>query len=73
MIIAKEQEELELNEQIFDKLFQFINNENLSNPYRIKSKDGKVITASTHTYEYVDDAEAAAKLITNNLQSLTNI
>ena len=39
----------------------------------IKSKDGKVITASTHTYEYVDDAEAAAKLITNNLQSLTNI
>ena len=58
MIIAKEQEELELNEQIFDKLFQFINNENLSNPYRIKSKDGKWIDLYIEdSYDYIAKAE----------------
>jgi len=58
MIIAKEQEELELDEQIFDKLFQFINNENLSNPYRIKTKSGKWIDLYIEdSYNYIAEAE----------------
>ena len=58
MIITKEQEELELDEQIFDILFQFINNENLSNPYRIKSKDGRWIDLYIEdSYDYIQEAE----------------
>jgi len=58
MIIAKEQEELELDEQTFDILFQFISNENLSNPYRIKTKSGKWIDLYIEdNYDYIAEAE----------------
>ena len=58
MIIAKEQKELELDEQIFEKLFEFINNENLSNPYRIKTKDGRWIDLYIEdSYDYIQEAE----------------
>jgi len=57
MIIAKEQKELELDEQIFDILFQFINNENLSNPYRIKTKSGKWIDLYIEdSYDYIAES-----------------
>jgi len=58
MIIAKEQEELELDEQTFEKLFEFINNENLSNPYRVKTKDGRWIDLYIEdSYDYIQEAE----------------
>ena len=58
MIIAKEQEELELDEQTFDILFQFINNENLSNPYRIKTKNGRWIDLYIEdSYDYIQEAK----------------
>ena len=57
MIIAKEQKELELDEQIFEKLFEFINNENLSNPYRIKTKSGKWIDLYIEdSYDYIAES-----------------
>jgi len=58
LIIAKEQEELELDEQTFDILFQFINNENLSNPYRIKTKNGRWIDLYIEdSYDYIQEAK----------------
>jgi len=33
----------------------------------IKSKDGQVVSASTHPYEHKDDAEKAAQLNINNV------
>jgi len=52
------QKELELDDNIFDKLYEFISNENLSNPYRIKSKDGKWIDLYIEdSYDYIQEAE----------------
>jgi len=43
---------IELHEHPIYKDYEFV----------IKSKDGKVITASTHPYDYLQDADSTAKL-----------
>ena len=50
--------ELEIDEQLFNKLYEFINDENLSNPYKIKTKNGKWIELYIEdSYDYIGDAE----------------
>jgi hypothetical protein len=50
------QKELVLDEEIFDKLFEFINDDNLSNPYRITTKSGKWLLLSIEdSYDYIQE------------------
>lgn len=59
-MIAKEYEYngylIEIHEHPIYHDFEFV----------IKSMEGKVITASTHTYDFTEDAENAAQLTINN-------
>lgn len=48
---------LELDEEIFDKLFAFLNNDDLSNPYKIVSKNGKWVELYIEdSYDYIEES-----------------
>ena len=65
----KNQQALELDEEIFNKLFAFFNDDNLSNPYRIITNNGKWMELYIeNSYDYVQENNYIKYVVNKNIE-----